>query len=250
LKIWIYTGGKPSNGAKELASQPGFKRLVTGKYVKADDVIVGWGTSQLAPILNQPVINVPAAIKQASNKYFAFSSLAGAKVSTVPWTANQAVAKEWQDAGSVVVARMTLTGHSGDGIIIVEKKDDLVQAPLYTKYIPKVREFRVHATTTNVIDTQQKVRDPDVEPKSWKVRSHANGFIFQRKNIVPSEARDALAILAVRTLGLDFGAVDIIEDKAGNFYVLEVNTAPGLEGQTIESYAKALTELANACKNA
>jgi glutathione synthase/RimK-type ligase-like ATP-grasp enzyme len=39
-------------------------------------------------------------------------------------------------------------------------------------------------------------------------------------------------------LGLDFGAVDIIQDDGGNFYVLEVNTAPGLEGQTIKSYAE------------
>jgi D-alanine-D-alanine ligase-like ATP-grasp enzyme len=37
---------------------------------------------------------------------------------------------------------------------------------------------------------------------------------------------------------LDFGAVDIIYNaKRNECYVLEVNTAPGLEGTTVEKYA-------------
>lgn len=246
MTIWIYTGDKPSNGAKALAEQPGFRRLRTGKFVKPTDVIVNWGTSKSAPVIGPAVLNGPPAVGRAANKFTAFANLAGKNVDTVPWTANRAVAKEWLDAGATVVVRTVLTGHSGAGIIIVEKGNELPEAPLYTKYIFKVREFRVHATPNKIIDTQQKVRDPDVEPISWKVRSHANGFIFQRKNINPNEKRDALAMQAVKVLGLDFGAVDIVEDKKGNFYVLEVNTAPGLEGQTIVAYSGALKELANA----
>jgi D-alanine-D-alanine ligase-like ATP-grasp enzyme len=57
--------------------------------------------------------------------------------------------------------------------------------------------------------------------------------------LVADYVRDQLSVEAVAALGLDFGAVDIIEDKEGNFYVLEINTAPGLEGHTVTSYAKA-----------
>jgi glutathione synthase/RimK-type ligase-like ATP-grasp enzyme len=244
MTIWIFTGDKPSNGAKALCQAPGFKRLRTGKFFKKGDVIVNWGTSKQAPVMG-PVLNDPQAVLKAANKFFTFSALAGENVACVQWTANKAVAKEWLDSGCIVVVRKTLTGHSGAGIIIVEKGQELEEAPLYTKYLFKVREFRVHATPTAVIDTQMKVRDPAVVPKSWKVRSHDNGFIFQRKNITPSEKRDALAIQAVKVLGLHFGAVDIVEDKKGNFYVLEINTAPGLEGQTVAAYNNALTELAN-----
>lgn len=245
MTTWLYTGGRPSNSAKALSQLPGFRRLVTGKGLKPADTIVNWGTSKPIHWPNR-VLNNTKAVSLAANKFFTFSSLAGSGVPTVPWTANKAVAKEWQDEGATIVARTLLTGHSGAGIIIIENGDQLIEAPLYTKYIFKVREYRVHATRLGVVDTQKKVRDPDVEPKTWKVRSHANGFIFQRNNIVPSEIRDALAIKAIKALDLHFGAVDIVEDKHGNFYVLEVNTAPGLEGQTIMAYQQALTELANA----
>jgi glutathione synthase/RimK-type ligase-like ATP-grasp enzyme len=52
------------------------------------------------------------------------------------------------------------------------------------------------------------------------------------------------AIRTVEILGLDFGAVDIIwNKKQDRYYVLEVNTAPGLEGETVVRYANAFKEL-------
>lgn len=238
MTVWIFSGERPSNGAKALAAEPGFRRLRAGKLVKAKDTVINWGTTPA-----QNALNSPAAVKTAANKLFTFQLYAGLDVPTVPWTANEAVAKEWLAAGCTVMARQTLTGHSGAGIIILETGGDFVSAPLYTKYIFKVKEYRVHATRFDAFDTQQKVRDKAVEPKCWKVRSHQNGFIFQRNNIVDSDERNALAVNAVKVLGLDFGAVDIVEDKKGQLYVLEVNTAPGLEGQTITAYAKALAQL-------
>lgn len=245
-KIWIYTGGRASNSAKELSQGKGFRRYVMGTSFNPFDILVNWGTTKPLPAKAQQVLNSSQSVTIAGNKLFAFTAFAGEDVETVPWTANKAVAKEWQDRGNTIVVRNVLTGHSGNGIVIVEEGQDIPDAPLYTKYIFKVKEYRVHATQTGIIHTQRKVRDPDVEPLSWKVRSHANGFIFQVTNIEPSEARDKLATSAVKALGLDFGAVDIIEDKKGKLYVLEVNTAPGLEGQTIEAYTTALEQLANA----
>lgn len=244
MKIWIYTGGRPSNSAKALAEQPGFRRFIQGKSFTNSDVLVNWGSTGNMPLKADKILNNPKSVQLASNKYYAFTALAGLDVHIVPWTANKAVAQEWQDAGSTIVVRTVLTGHSGKGIIIVEKGQPIPDAPLYTKYIFKEKEYRVHATRSKVIDTQRKVRDPIREPISWKIRSHDNGFIFQRNNIQPSEIRDELAMSAIKVLGLHFGAVDIVEDKHGKFYILEVNTAPGLEGQTVEAYTNALKELA------
>jgi glutathione synthase/RimK-type ligase-like ATP-grasp enzyme len=78
------------------------------------------------------------------------------------------------------------------------------------------------------------------------VRNTANGFVFQRNGIVPPAGIRDLAISAVASLQLDFGAVDIIYNGAQDkCFVLEVNTAPGLEGSTIIKYKDALLELCN-----
>ena len=243
-KVWIYTGGRPSNSARDLVEFGDFKRLITGKSFKPDDVLINWGTTKTPPVAAKKVLNSPLAVALCINKYHTFSALTGKDVSTVPWTCNKAVAQEWQNKGRTVVVRETLTGHSGAGILIIEEGQAIPDAPLYTQYIFKEKEFRIHATQTEVFDTRRKIRDPKVEPTSWKIRSAKNGFIFAAKNVEPSAERDKLAIDAVKALGLDFGAVDIVEDKHGKFFVLEVNSAPGLEGQTIEKYNNIIGKLA------
>lgn len=254
MTIWIATNGRPSNGAKALAQQPGFKRCIKGNGFKAGDVLVNWGSSQYIETVKEcgKVLNWPHRVKIATNKLSFFGYLFGPEsnnpyndvfVKTPDWTDKIEEAKKWQHEGHVIVARQKLTGHSGDGIIIVEKGEPIPDAPLYTKYIFKDKEFRVHVVGGKVIDTQRKIRDPDREVVTWKVRSHQNGFIYARNGIVASEQRDSLAIAACQAIGLDFGAVDIIQDKAGVFYVLEINTAPGLEGQTVERYAEAFRSI-------
>lgn len=248
-RIWIWTGDRPSNGAKELAAQEGFLRLRQGNFhkVKPTDIVINWGSSSAINLLTHPqkILNKPKFVDIATDKLQAFIEFFNEDVKTVEWTNVQLDAQGWSDDGNVVVARNKLTGHSGDGIVIIDKLQPVPKAPLYTKYVFKVKEFRVHVVNGQVIDTQQKIKDPDREVVSWKVRSHENGFIFVRNNITDNTDRDALAIAATKALGLDFGAVDIIQDKKGVLYVLEINTAPGLEGQTVESYTKAFGKYAN-----
>lgn len=250
-RLWVYSGTRASNSAKELAAQPGFLRLRDDRFhkVKPGDMIINWGVSTAIPV---PVhYNVPHAIQKASNKLQAFIQMDDNGVKCVDFTEDAKEALKWCQAGQTVVARTKLTGHSGDGILIIEKGKvtSLAQmmeyeAPLYTRYIFKEREYRVHVVGGKVIDTQRKIKDPEKEVTSWKVRSHDNGFIFARNGIDPSKVRNDMAVKACGSLGLDFGAVDIIQDKAGTYYVLEVNTAPGLEGQSVETYATALREMA------
>jgi glutathione synthase/RimK-type ligase-like ATP-grasp enzyme len=124
----------------------------------------------------------------------------------------------------------------------------IVPAPLYTKYIKKISEYRVHVVGNAVIDVQKKMRRTDIpdEQVNWQVRSHSNGFIFGREGVVLPDAVTADCVRCVNELGLDFGAVDVIFNAhQETYYVLEVNTAPGLTGTTLVNYANALTNLAN-----
>ena len=94
-----------------------------------------------------------------------------------------------------------------------------------------------------IISEQQKVAKKGQEPLDWKIRSHKNGFIYQRQGIdVPMACRGA-ALACLAKTGLDFGAVDVIFTKEGKAYVLEVNSAPGLSGTTIEDYKKFFQEI-------
>ena len=180
----------------------------------------------------------------ASNKINTFSRWARSNVSCPDWTTDHSTASTWIAEGKTVFARTQLQGHSGSGIVIASNPDELVRAPLYTKYIKKKKEFRVHVFNKEVIDIQEKRRSMGSDA-GFLIRNHANGFVFCRDDIVePADLRD-VAIQAVTSLGLDFGAADIIYNEHYNkCYALEVNTAPGLEGTTLQSYINKFKEVA------
>jgi glutathione synthase/RimK-type ligase-like ATP-grasp enzyme len=99
-------------------------------------------------------------------------------------------------------------------------------------------EYRIHVGRRGIIAIQRKAIPNGTEPIDTRIRNHHNGYVFLRNNVQPPQQILEQATAATNALGLDFGAVDIIWN---NHYqlatVLEVNTAPGLEGQTIEDYA-------------
>lgn len=142
-----------------------------------------------------------------------------------------------------VVARTLTNSSEGRGIVVFEKDDpNPPRAPLYTEYIPKKKEFRVHVWNNEVIDVveKRKRRNHNAERDDY-VRNTANGYVFCRDGVVePTGIRD-LGVLAVRSLGRSYGAVDIVwNEKQNKCYVLEVNSRPGMEGTTVERYATAI----------
>ena len=129
-------------------------------------------------------------------------------------------------------------------IIAPDDKKKLPVAPSYVQYIPKAYEFRVHVFGDVIIDVQQKKKSNAVDLVNTKIRNHANGGIFSREDMAAeaeSYTMRKIAVDAVRRMQLDFGAVDIIyNNKEDMFYILEINTAPGLEGATVKLYADAI----------
>lgn len=248
----IYSHNAGSQGASALASALGVKVLKkeTTWRPKAGDWLINWGSSRLPEQLNRArVINLQIPIGIAQDKLRFFQHVANAEnPPRVPdWTTDQAVARSWIDGGDRVVARTVLRGHSGVGIHILGGEVDFVAAPLYTKYVPKTAEYRLHFVNGTLIDAQRKIRDPSREPTNWQVRSHDNGFIFVREGVVLPDDVTEQGRRAFLAAGLDFGAVDIIwNEKHGRAYVLEINTAPGLTGQTVTNYANAFKQHFNA----
>lgn len=150
-----------------------------------------------------------------------------------------------------MVMRSILSGHSGKGISIHEDASTLQQAPLYTRYINKTDEYRVHVFKGVVLDVQRKARDTSVpdDAVNWQVRNHDNGFIFMRDGVTPDTVPHAViqnSLAVVQCTGLDFGAVDVIWNSTHNkAYVLEVNSSPGMTGTTLDKFCSAVQAYAD-----
>ena len=240
--LYAYKNGSAS--AKALADALGIKRIKhEGAPLKTAKVVINWGASQIErafPNL-QKIYNPPKAVANAANKLSTFKLLEKAGVSIPLFTTERDVATGWL-AKNDVVARTILTGHSGAGIEITSKgNEELPDAKLYTEYIPKRHEYRIHVFNGNAFFVQRKARKQEVpdEEVNWKVRNLAGGFIFANKDVEVGDEAKIQAVKAVKALNLDFGAVDIVyNEKKQQYYVLEVNTACGLEGTTLEKYVE------------
>jgi glutathione synthase/RimK-type ligase-like ATP-grasp enzyme len=220
---------------------------------KPENNIINWGSSSAPDRLARATwINHPDKVATAGNKLFTFLSFQAHREIDEPievnypeFTARYEDACEWVTSGITVVCRTKLNGHSGAGIVLAAREEDVVRdCPLYVKYVKKAKEFRIHVAFGEVIDVQAKRKRADYEGETdYAIRNHHTGWVYCRENIEePTDLREQ-ALRAIQTLGLDFGAVDIIYNQHYNkCYVLEVNTAPGLEGQTVTSYTQAFTK--------
>lgn len=208
--------------------------------------VINWGASRVSEqVAKCQLLNHPDFVRVAGDKLLTFRAMEQAGVVIPSFTTDIAVARKWIEEGCEVVERNVLRGHSGQGIRLVKTAAELTKdCPLFVKYIPKKQEYRVHVFQGKVIDIQRKARKKEVadENVNWKIRNLDGGFIYARdfdENDLPKDVVGN-AIAATAALSLDFGAVDIIHnDKQKKSFVLEVNTAPGLQGQTLEAYVRA-----------
>lgn len=221
--------------------------------------------------------NHPNAVKNAVDKLVFFNLMQEhAPANTIPWVDNYPAALALVDIGSRVYARTVLNSHSGKGIVLMVNAQDAERqvirtirdggllpvftihedaAPqavnscrLFTQGITGKRtEFRLHVFDGRVILRQVKLRKADYATNpnyNSIVRNLASSWVYG-VNDVPElgmAESEAAALAAVNALGLDFGGVDIVyKHDTQQAFVLEVNTAPGLDedGSALTAYTEA-----------
>lgn len=252
--IYPYVNGSGSvNRLKEIMDIKSIK-LTNSKFKPSKDkTVINWGCSGIPKEIVDGcnLINHPMAVKVASNKLFTLTRLEDENIPHPPFSTEVEEAIHWLNEGKIVVGREILNGHSGNGIVLFEGKeslDNLCQSnlPLYTLYIPKIEEYRLHVMGDEVILVQKKGVLRNFIPNDYRIRNHDNGFIFIKNNVDVSQVAKDICVKTIQTLGLDFGAVDLIYNKyRDQYYVLEVNTAPGMEGSTGETYAQGFNKFFN-----
>lgn len=230
-----------SESARDLARALGVIRIIPGgryRPKKRSLFILNWGNSS-PHFTHERMLNKGEAVSIAANKLSTFNKLKQRNINTVPYTTLYEEAVRWKTQGHKVVVRQILNGNSGAGLSVCKTHEELIRAPLYTKYVKKDKEYRVHVFNGNVIDVQEKRKKSGVDNNPY-VRNLSNGWVFCRDNVFTSEEVENISIRAVEAIGLHFGAVDVIEDYNGRVFILEVNCAPGLQGTTLDKYVQVL----------
>ena len=235
--------------AQVLAQNLGLLRLklVGSKFLpRQSDLIINWGNSNW--LGESRYINQPYAVQYACNKLETFKVLSRKDVSIPEWTTDTEVAQQWIDEETKVYGRKVLTGHSGNGIIIFDNETITTpqQCPLYTKATSAKHEYRVHIMKGHIIDFTQKKKREGYDGGIAGIRNSANGWVFCRNDVTLPETVGIAALVSVSALGLDFGAVDVgYRERDNKAFVYEVNTAPGLEGTSLQRYVTGFKELYN-----
>lgn len=237
-----------SKSAKALSRALGGLVLKTDSSFspRSRDFVINWGSSAGLDYPEGVLFNGhKEAVNIAQNKLSFFRHMKESGLEEIIPRFWERLEDIPEDYTGKVVARTVLNGHSGNGISIFSAgASDAPLCELYVEYVPKKEEYRVHLGVLSeeeatVISQQQKLRRLDHPDPDWQVRNASRGFIYARQDVSPPPAVVEAAAMAFNASGLDFGAVDVIwNERRQRAYVLEINTAPGLEGTTLEDYRK------------
>lgn len=207
------------------------------------DSLIRWGNrvDEWCDEEYEIVLNPAKAIKLASNKLESLYVMHEAGVE-VPY-ASEDFYDVLNECGYPILGRKFRHSKGTDIKLILQKRDVRAgESDYFIPYIPTNREYRLHVVRDKVIRIQGKYLDFPEESVPH-IRNHANGYRFRTPNLRLRPERIQATITAVSSLGLDFGAVDLIIAEDGVYKVLEVNTAPSCSKLTGKKYVEEFANL-------
>lgn len=225
---------RPSVGAKELVAWfknngvPALRSRNDRYLIHRPSLVVGWG--QRLPVPFTKTLNGSAPI---GNKFVELAKLGEAGLTVPKVRLNKQ--EGW-------LARR-IHHRSGNDLLA-----NLNQGDYYVEKVDTTHEFRVHVFKDTGFRTGVKI--PKAEQPHPFIRTHLGGWalVYDKEPLsatrVNREPVRATAVQAVAALGYDFGAVDIGWSPTKGPVVFEVNSAPGLEGNTIERYGAKILNFA------
>jgi hypothetical protein len=245
-KFYIYAYSMASKGANMLKEELGcslIKREGSSFVPGTDKIVINWGASDCPPQYNA----LNKTVKAALNKKDFYERLKD--TGCVPPFATSKI----EAAATLkfpVFCRTKLEGKDGEGIKIAEKWNDLVEAKLYTQFIDKTSEYRIHVgrgpTGFVIIGAQKKIKKaaPDGEniPSDTRIwGGDVYGLVWKSGGapvLVPAPVKEVVQKAFEKFPEFTFLAFDVIFDNsAGKAYVLEANTAPMGTPETAKRYA-------------
>ncbi|MCK9371093.1 hypothetical protein M0R04_14370 [Candidatus Dojkabacteria bacterium] len=215
----------------EILNLPVIKSL---DEVLEPETIIRWGSRKY---FNGNQINTAEAIEKASNKILCRKLLEEARLPVPTLT----------ETDFPVIGRPP-RHHSGHGFYVCYTPRDVLIAKrkgaiYFSKFYPKQNEYRVHVAGGKCI--LMSIKEGNKNKFIWNKRKNGFWFRHMRRSdwLYDEQLMDIVrtAKEAIKMLGLDFGAVDILadaEDGQPDFVICEINTAPALSPLALSKYAK------------
>lgn len=250
--------------AKLLEEKLGKRINITDDETKLNNynsIGICWGRSKGQDLYNN-IYNRPFAIKNCVNKDRTYSILSLHSLPIPEFTLSKEVGFNFIKNGGCVI-RHLVNGKGGEGVEVVldtnKYKSALMfpDAPLFTKFFDKTHEARYHVFSDEILQIVEKKRMGAIKREANNilelnphVRNYANGWVLVKNDINPALNMVNLkstAILAIKKMGLLFGAVDMmvkLNDQGDllDYAITEINTAPGIEGSTLELYTDRMSD--------
>lgn len=206
----------------------------------ATNLLIRWGSTALGPKA-ELTLNSAQAINKAADKMLCREIL---KMEGIE------VPEPGHD--KLPCIGRTMKHRAGNGLWYCETKEEVRKAleegaKYFSQFYPKTTEYRVHIGGGKVVLYSQK--EGNTEGKiNWNHKEEEITFRhLKREEWRPEIYR--LAKRAIKAIGLDFGAVDILADPTDDTLpiavVCEINTAPALSPLGVKKYMKYFKRVVN-----
>lgn len=244
---------------------PRLTKVLAGEQPTHDHVFVKWGSStiddRLSSMQNTGKTlflncsdNTPYTNKKEFFRRFRNGNLA-MYMPKVIYSADEAYGYLQANISAVddvnriyLVERTRLNDTNGNGIRFITRNSEIGRASLWTSYIRKNKEYRVHIGKGRVIAIQEKYlplgiasNDQHTRQFQFALRNFNNGWRYNLLDYssptIPGSLKQAVTLfLEHEQHTLDFCALDIVTTSRNSSYILEANTAPGLSGPMVGNY--------------
>jgi len=195
-------------------------------------LLIRWGCTSPTGVTTSKQLNTSESIKRVNNKRGFRELLMHEDQTLIPYT----LTSEWSGLTTTPLVLRPSNHAQGRNLFVVNSMDELLNVVherpqvfhngwYASELIDKVAEYRVYAVSGRVATVAEKTPDnPDAV--AWNV-AQGGRFDVVRWGSWPMEVV-RVALEAFKYSGLDFGGVDVMVDRDGRAYVIEINSAPSL----------------------
>jgi RimK family alpha-L-glutamate ligase len=176
------------------------------------------------------VINAASAIERTVDKYYTSFLLADAGIPTPRTLVTEdfeAALSECEEMGDVVLK--PLFGSEGKGMVRITERETayrVLRAWELNRYIYYMQQYLPHfqEDVRAFVVGDRIVAAMRRRGTEWRTNFSQGAGVTA---VELSEDMKALALRAVRLLGLDYAGVDLMRTEEGRVYVIEINSIPG-----------------------